>query len=111
MDRPQARKAVALILQENKTIFELYGPMNEERYNPESGLPKQWLAKVQQHILPNNRKLFRLVETNYHLLHPNELRTVAIFKQHVLDLEARHINGDEINATQFPEAFTFIFNE
>lgn len=108
-NRHEARQAVFPILNENKTIFNTYGPMTDERFNPESEMPRLWLSKIHLHILPNNRKLFGILESNYYLMNEEEIKTFELFKQHVLDFEARHINKESINGVQFPSKMELIF--
>ncbi|WP_433630179.1 hypothetical protein [Chryseobacterium cucumeris] len=108
--RENAREVVISILNENKYIFTKYGPMSDEQFNPESETPKRWLSKVRQHILPNNRKLYNIINQNYHLLNSNEIEIVEAFKQHVLDFEERHLENADIDAAQFPKEFSNIFS-
>ncbi|MDT0644952.1 HNH endonuclease signature motif containing protein [Zunongwangia sp. F363] len=110
-NRFETRKNIVKILNENKTIFKTYGPLTEERFNPESNVPKIWLSKIRQIILPNNRKLLGIIDGNYSKLKEFEIETVELFRQHVLDLEDRHINSVEINATQFPKELNNIFKD
>ncbi|MDR6548141.1 hypothetical protein J2810_004228 [Chryseobacterium rhizosphaerae] len=107
--RANAREAITPMLNENKYIFITYGPMSDEQFNPESETPKRWILKVHQHILPNNRKLYKIIDQNYHLLNSDEIETVEAFKQHVLDFEERHIENADIDAAQFPQEFSNIF--
>ena len=101
--RAQLRAAVEPILAENHTIFQVYGPHNEYRFNPESESAIVWQRKVRSKILPNNRKLLAIVDANRHLLLPQEQLVVERFRQHVDDLEARHLGADHAaSATQFP---------
>ena len=110
-NRPEVRKLVIPILTQNKTIFETYGPMTDERFNPESEMPKIWISKIHQYILPNNRKLLSLLDKNYNLLNAEEIRIVELFRQHVLDFESKHINNEEINGIQFPTKLNQIFSD
>jgi len=107
--RQEARQSVVPILNENKTIFDTYGPLTDERYNPESEIPQLWLSKIQQVILPNNRKLLRILDANYPLLSEEEIKTTELFRQHVLDFEAKHINKENINGLQFPSQLQNVF--
>lgn len=107
--RLEARKSILPILNQNRTIFETYGPLTDERFNPESEIPKIWLSKIHQHILPNNRKLVALFDTNYSLLSMEEIETIELFRLHVLDFESKHINNEEINGLQFPQKLNQVF--
>jgi hypothetical protein len=109
-NRNEARQSVLPILNENKTIFDIYGPMTDERFNPESEMPKMWLSKIRQNILPNNRKLLRILDSNYNLLTDEEIKIAEKFRQHVLDLELKHLNNQDINGIQFPSKLHFVFN-
>ncbi len=106
--RDQTRKAILPLLNENKTIFNNYGPMTDERFNPESEMPKTWLLKVHRNILPNNRKILNILSKNYNLLHDDEISVFEQFRQHVLDFESRHLNNEEINGVQFPSQMNII---
>jgi hypothetical protein len=108
-NRFEARQSIVPILTQNKTIFDAYGPLSNERFNPESEMAKIWLSKIRQHILPNNRKLIILFDANFSLLSPLEIKTIELFRQHVLDFEARHITNEEINGLQFPQDLNQVF--
>lgn len=110
-NRAEARQSIVPILNENKTIFDIYGPLTDERFNPESEMPKIWLTKIHQNLLPNNRKILKILDTNYDLLTNREMKIVEIFRQHVLDFESKHINNEEINGTQFPNQLQHIYTD
>ncbi|RKE77871.1 HNH endonuclease [Chryseobacterium sp. AG363] len=107
--RIDAHKLVLPYFDENKAIFENYGPQNENNMNPESEAPLLWIDKVHKYILPNNRKILNIIEVNYSLLNEDERVTFNIFKQHILDLENRHLNNVVIDGQQFPSEITQIF--
>lgn len=107
--RFEARQSIVPTMTQNRTIFETYGPLTDERFNPESEMPRMWLSKIHQHILPNNRKLLTIFDVNYTLLNNEEMEVVELFRQHVFDFEAKHINNEEINSTQFPQKLNQVF--
>lgn len=109
-NRSEARKIIVRFLNENNTIFETYGPLNDERFNPESDSPKYWLKKIHNNILPNNRNILRIIDCNYELLVDNEIPTVELFRQHVNDFESKHLNNSELNGIQFPTKLNLIFS-
>src|SRR5206468_788565 len=76
---------------ENRVIFREYGPDNEYRSDPESELAVVWKRKVLLRILPNNRKTLATLDANRGLLRNSVLTTLEEFRQHVDDLEARHL--------------------
>ena len=89
--RRAVREAIEPALSENRIIFDEYGPDNEYRANPESELAQMWRLKVLSRILPNNRKLLAILDANRCHLAGSELRTLEQFRQHVNDMEARHL--------------------
>jgi len=100
--RGDARSIIVPILDQNKEIFRSYGPETSEQFNPESDRPKVWLRKIREHILPNNRKLLAILDTNISLLNSTELTVLEQFRQHVDDFEAKHIGGSDVSGRQFP---------
>ena len=109
--RKEARSDAESLLQENATIFEVYGPMGEERLNPESELPEKWIRKVRTIILPNNRKILAIIDCNKHLLTTEERKIVEVFRQHVDDFELKHIGGSDISGIRFPSELQLIFGD
>lgn len=107
--RELARTFVAPLLAENRTIFEQYGPMTSERFNPESSLPAQWIRKIRVKIIPNNRRLLTACDANSGLLTPSERDIVDLFRQHVDDFEAKHLGETDRNGAQFPHGMERLF--
>ena len=101
-DRIAARAAIEPLLRENHTIFDQYGPHIAAAVNPESGAQDLWGRKMLVRILPNNRRVLALLDANQHLLRGQETATVEVFRQHVDDLEARHIEGYNEDGARFP---------
>lgn len=91
--RQSLKDSIVPYFVENKEIFAVYGPMTAERYNPESELPALWRSKIQEFILPNNKKIVALVERDMHLLEAWELEVFMRYKQHVNDFSAKHTGG------------------
>ena len=103
-DRSMARLAIEPLLEENRTIFNQYGPENDYRQNPESEYADVWKRKVLTKILPNNRKLLLVIDANHCIVRDNERPVVELFRQHVDDLEARHLaNPKSMLGSRFPE--------
>ncbi len=101
--RSDARAAIEALLLENRQIFADYGPHIEVAKNPESSAAERWKRKVLQKIIPNNRKMLARLDANKHLLSDPELVTLEKFRQHIDDIEARHIEGYQEGASRFPE--------
>ena len=109
--RKEARQRIEPLFEENAFIFEHYGPMTDERFNPESDLPRQWLRKIRAKIIPNNRTILDVCSANMQLLNDGEKALFTQFRQHVDDFEAKHLAGVEENGRQFPEGFAEVFME
>lgn len=107
--RKEVREVIEPFLQENHVIFKEYGPMTDDRFNPESALPNQWLRKIRTKIIPNNRKILRLCDANLLHLTPDEYALVEQFRQHVDDFEAKHLVGVEEHGRHFPDGFGKVF--
>lgn len=107
--RTEGRSAILPFLRENKTIFDQYGPMTEGRYDPESGTPSQWLRKIRTRIIPNNRKILAICDFNATLLVESEIATLELFRQHVEDFEAKHLENFGSNGSQFPAKMNDMF--
>lgn len=110
-DRSFARRIAQRLLRENKVVFDEYGPMGDDRFNPESSLPRLWSIKVLGTIIPNNRKLISLCDVNENLLTEEELIVLVHFKQHVADLEARHVLRLDVCGKMFPLEMNDIFGD
>jgi hypothetical protein len=106
--RQDARAAIEPLLEENRLIFEEYGPETPERYNPESDAPSIWKRKIITRILPNNRQLLRILDRNRRHLREDELRPLEAFRQHVDDFEAKHLGESSSSGMRFPAAFSKI---
>lgn len=103
-ERSRARAAIEPLLVENRTIFSQYGPDLDYRHDPESELADAWQRKVLAHILPNNRRLLCILDVNRGLLTSKEIEVLEEFRQHVDDLENRHVGGGaNAVASRFPK--------
>jgi hypothetical protein len=109
--RSAAREAIEPALAENRTVFDQCGPDNAYRYNPESEEAKVWQRKVRAIILPNNRKLLAVLDANRKHLDETEHETLEAFRQHVDDLEAKHIGDGGDIASRFPNGMATILAE
>ena len=107
--RAEVRTAIEPALLENRVIFQDYGPNNEYRLNPESEMAVTWKRKMLSTIIPNNRKIILVLDANRRHLLSAELQTLEIFRQHVDDLEDRHI-GEGVRGIgrRFPEEMNTI---
>jgi hypothetical protein len=111
-DRATARKAVEPALTENWTVFDQYGPNNDYRQDPESEFAKVWQRKMRAIILPNNRKILTILDANRRHLTKSEANTLEAFRQHIDDLEAKHIaEGSQDVSSRFPPGMSEILTE
>lgn len=111
-DRAGARKAIEPILAENRAVFDQYGPHNDYSANPESDVAKVWQRKVRAIILPNNRRVLTVLDANRRHLDGGEAKTLETFRQHIDDLEAKHIGeGSGDVASRFPAGMNDILAE
>jgi len=90
-ERKGVRKAIEPLLLQNRVIFDEYGPDASYRENPESEMASTWQRYMRERIIPNNRRILAILDVNRTHLMPDELRTLELFRQHILDLEARHL--------------------
>lgn len=107
--RSEARKSIHPYLIENRMIFDQYGPMTDEMYNPESSMPRRWLSKIRTRIIPNNRNILAICDENIELLSSKERYVLELYRQHVDDFEAKHVGESGVNGIQFPLGMNNIF--
>jgi len=111
-DRASARKAIEPALTENRAVFHQYGPDNDYCQDPESELAKVWQRKMRAILLPNNRRVLAILDANLRHLNLSEAKVLEEFRQHIDDLEAKHIgesSGDI--ASRFPRGMDEILSE
>lgn len=112
IDRRAVRSAIEPALSENRLIFDEYGPQNNYRFDPESELAQVWKQKVLSRILPNNRKILLILDTNRCQLRDHELTTLEQFRQHIDDLEARHLGESvAVLGRHFPARMNTLLEE
>ena len=102
-NREDARRAIEPLMKENFFIFEKYGPNNERRLDPESEIARVWKRKVLSKILPNNRKILMILDENRALLSAQECTVLEEFRQHVEEIEERHLgDASTVGFQRFP---------
>lgn len=111
-DRASLRQAIDPLLAENRSIFDDWNPDLEYRYDPEAEEAATWQRRLQERIIPNNRRILALLDVNRNLATPDELLTVEAFRQHVYDLEAHHLTDSLVGEQRrFPQAISAIMGE
>jgi len=108
--REEARKYLKLLLVENKTIFDMYGPHSENAIKDQMATELMWEKLAIQKLLPNNRLIESAIEQNQDLLLNNEFGLFIEFKLHREGFEYNKISGD-VNpmVPTFPTGFENIF--
>lgn len=101
-DRSATRMAIDPLLDANRVIWEEYGPDTDERFNPESELPAVWRRKLLGTVFPNNRRVLGVLDANRNHLDAEERRTLEMLRQHIDDIEARHLGGHAGGGRKFP---------
>jgi len=97
---------------QNRAIFDAYGPLGEDRFNPESAKPRLWRQHIRETILPNNRAMLRLMDQNASLATEVERRTMKLFRMHVREFEARHIQDYPTgSASRYPSEVDNLFSD
>lgn len=85
----QLKLAVGDILIENRMRWNEFGPNSEEaKNNPTSNLYNVWALQKLSTIVPNNKKIINLIQTNIHLLSKEK----AIFFKFKIHAEAFEAN-------------------
>lgn len=94
-DRSELRREVRALLERNEGIFETYGPHSASAADPLAEAARQWQRLVLTKILPNNRKVALLLETNDQLLTESERKTLHAFIVHAEGFEYNHVSGEK----------------
>lgn len=100
--RAEARAHLQGELDTNRAIHTRYGPVGDPY---RQGNPALWRRHARATIVPNNRKILRVLEANRHLLTRDEQETLAVYRLHVDQFEGRHVLEDFTTGMErFPEA-------
>ncbi|WP_329138152.1 HNH endonuclease signature motif containing protein [Streptomyces sp. NBC_00670] len=104
--RDEARAAIEPLLGANRAVFQLYGPLDDVFDDTRAD---QWSRHVVDTVIPNNRALLDLLQSNRDLLTVAEKATLDIFAIHAQQLEERHLEGNWTpGSTRFPEGIDSI---
>lgn len=107
--RTQARDHIGPLLEANRTVFDLYGPVagvfDDDRAD-------QWRRHIASTVIPNNQMVQRVVHANRKLLTAKEKTTFHMFAIHAQELEERHLKGDwTAGSTRFPPAMASMLQD
>ncbi|NHN78446.1 HNH endonuclease [Azotobacter chroococcum] len=100
---------VTRLLIDNHSAWSNYGPESQTALDdPGSNAYKFWSLRKLDLIIPNNRKIINLIETNKHLLDIPALKVFAQFKTHAESFEQNQYERLDRYVT-FPKEFSEIF--
>ncbi len=100
--RAEARAHIEGELDANSAIHSKYAPVGDPY---KDGKPALWLRHARATIVPNNRKILRVLAANRHLLTRAEEENLAVYRLHVEQFEDRHILDNFTTGTErFPKA-------
>jgi hypothetical protein len=110
--RAELSKEVHRLLRINRKIFDTYGPHSETSNNPLTDAAKMWTRLVLSEIIPNNKRIGKLLMLNDHLIRANEQAIIDQFLIHQEGFEYNHISGDKISTVPlFPMEMNDILKE
>ena len=92
--REEARNAIVPLLEENRTIYNMYGPYSDNAIKNQYDTELIWNRLAIQKILPNNRKIEAILDKNLHLMTNMEKIAHNLFKLHREGFEYNKISGD-----------------
>jgi hypothetical protein len=92
-DKREVAAYIYPLLKENHEVFISFGPLSEiARRNPGSDAHGIWLSERLATIIPNNRRMIRVLEANLRLFGPPEQTILARFRLHVRSYERWVLN-------------------
>lgn len=107
--RADARAAIEPYLTQNRYIHRTIGPDNDYRFDPEAEEAAMWQHAVTSTIIPNHRRILRIVQSNRRLLTDDEKEVVAEYHIHVDGLTHRHHGEGGLKTVRYPEGMEQIF--
>ncbi len=111
-DRAAARRAIEPAMLENFQVHQMYGPEGDALVDPESERAAAWKTKMLSTIIPNNERVLAILDANRRHLVGAEPNVVEQFRQHIRDLESKHIEDGVITQAQrFPSALSEILKD
>jgi hypothetical protein len=104
------RLAVAKLLIANKTVFDAFGPKSEvAEADPMSNAFLVWELRRIDTILPNNRKILNIIDSNQDLIEDvSVIQVIEKFRVHVESYE-NHVYRTLDNYQLFPTEFSEVF--
>ncbi|WP_457578266.1 hypothetical protein [Ensifer adhaerens] len=100
--REEVRRQIVPLLAQNEAIHREYNPDLEYSQDPTSGIAFKWQRNMRQRIIPNNRRILAHLDVNRDLATKEEQYAIELFRQHILDLEAKHYTSDLVAGAALP---------
>lgn len=110
-NRRELKGEIGKILAENRVIYKMYGPTDANKVDLFSKKPCIWKEKALNNIVPNNRRIVQLLESNSSLLTGEEFEVFIAFKLHADGFESNQKKKEKISEyPMFPEEIHSILN-
>lgn len=110
--RSDLRKSLSVIFHENNLIFETYWPNSKFSKDPsDHSSPNIWKQKIIEIIIPNNKKILKIIEENHSILEENEYPSYVKLKQHINEFKKHHIESNQIHVITFPKDALTLFKD
>lgn len=90
-NRADVRQIIEPLLAKNRALFEALNPNLPYSQNPESEIAGKWQTAVRSSIIPNNRRVLAILDTNRYLMNQEEKTVLEEFRQHIDDMALRHL--------------------
>lgn len=101
--REEVKKELQIILSENATVFKMYGPTPENKFDLLGRKHEAWRSMAVKYIVPNNDKIIELLQENIDLLNETELIVFFKFKLHAEGFKDNQSRAERIaEYPQFP---------
>lgn len=108
--REELAVAIKRLLISNKGTWQHYGPDSEEATrNPLSNMHTVWELRKLDTIVPNNRRIIRMIETNKELFDIKDYEICAQFVEHAEGFERNCYSRTE-GVPRFPVDFEMVIN-
>lgn len=109
--RNGTRKELEKFLITNKAVFDAFGPYSKKAEENYLETELVWEQKSINTIIPNNRKIQAIIETNYEYLTSAEKSIFEEWKLHKESFEFNKLSGDRTSSLViYPESFNSILN-
>lgn len=106
LTKSDLRKHLTPIIEENKSIFDTYGPNSLAAQKDSMSTGLIWERLATQKILPNNRTIEKVIDANLNLLTEDDSDIFNNFKIHREGFEFNKLSGDvNPSVTRFPNDF------